>query len=191
MRVVSQTHPFESTVMPSGVTVAHPALALVHAFVREPVRSRATLVYGACAGGRIDPGEVRLLVERLPRVPARRELERLLDHAADGVESFLEEKGASKVLTGAAFERLVRQHRLRVGRTTFRVDAYDPMTRTALEFDGAAWHSKPDDRERDLRRDALLSTMGVMTLRFGYRDVTRRPGWCRQVALRALAVRAG
>lgn len=190
MRIVSQTHPIDALVTPDGLITAQPELAVIHAFAREPEYSRATLVYSACAGGRVDPGRVRELLERLPRVARRRVLERLLDHAADGVESFLEERGATKVLTGTAFSDVIRQHRLVVQREAFRLDAYDPATRTAFEFDSETWHGKPEQREYDLRRDALLAGVGILTTRFGYWDVMRRPKWCRQVALKVLAQRA-
>ena len=188
VRVVSQTHPIDAQLTHNGLTVAPPTLAVIHAFVREPEYSRASLVYSACR--RVDPGDVRELLERLPRVARRRELERLLEHAANGVESFLEQRATEKVLTGAAFSEVILQHRLVVRRETFRLDAYDPATRTAFEFDGEAWHSKPEQREYDLRRDALLAGIGILTTRFGYGDVMRRPDWCRQVALRVLSQRA-
>ena len=190
IRVVSQTHPIEAQVTRDGLTVAQSDLAVIHAFVREPEYSRASLVYSACGGGRIDPGQVRELLERLPRVARRRELQRLLDHAADGVESFLEQRGATTVLTGAAFSGLIRQHNLVVQREKFRIDAYDPVTRTAFEFDSERWHGQPEQRARDLRRDALLAGIGILTTRFGYWDVMERPHWCRQVALRVLSQRA-
>lgn len=190
VRVVSQTHPISAALTPRGVHVADAHLALVHAFAREPGRSRPSLVYGTCAAGRLDPGVVHALVDRLPRVVGRQQLVRLLTHAADGVESYLEHRGGAKVLTGAAFAGVVRQHRLSVGGEAFRVDAYDPRTRTAFEFDGAEWHSRPEQRAKDLRRDALLAAVGVLTVRFGYWDVMERPQWCRDVALRTLAKRS-
>ena len=189
MRVVSQTHPIEVQVTQDGLTVAQVELAVIHAFMREPEYSRASLVYSACASGRVDPGHVRELLERLPRVARRRQLERLLDHAADGVESFLEERGATKVLTGAAFSEVIRQHHLVAQGELFRIDAYDPATQTAFEFDSEKWHGEPEYRLRDVRRDALLAGIGVLTTRFGYGDVMGRPDWCRQVALRVLAQR--
>lgn len=189
-RVVSQTHPIHAEVMPRGTLTADAPLALVHAFAREPRYTRATLVYSVCAAGRVDPGEVQALVDRLPRVVRRRELERLLGHAADGIESYLENRGSTTVLTGSAFASVVRQHRLTVGSDSYRVDAYDPPTRTAFEFDGAQWHSRPSNRVKDLRRDAVLTSVGVATVRFGYWDVIEKPNWCRSIALRTLAERA-
>ncbi|NEK87086.1 hypothetical protein GCU60_15200 [Blastococcus saxobsidens] len=49
----------------------------------------------------------------------------------------------------------------------------------ALVFDGAAFHGDLAARERDLRRDSAPAALGWMVLRFGFRDVTRRPQVCR------------
>jgi very-short-patch-repair endonuclease len=47
-------------------------------------------------------------------------------------------------------------------------------------MDGAAWHGSPQQRERDIRRDALLATVGWQTLRFGFRRLTTAPEACRR-----------
>ena len=57
--------------------------------------------------------------------------------------------------------------------------AYDEI-RLAVEMDGAAWHGSRQQRERDIRRDALLATVGWQTLRFGFRRMTTSPEACRR-----------
>ncbi len=47
-------------------------------------------------------------------------------------------------------------------------------TRLVLEIDGFAYHSDPEQFERDRRRDARLSARGYRVLRFSYRQVTSR-----------------
>ncbi len=44
---------------------------------------------------------------------------------------------------------------------------------------GAARHGSPSQRERDIRRDALVATAGRRTLRFGYRRLTGESAACR------------
>lgn len=188
MNVVSQTHPVGPVVLPTGLVVTSPELALIHAYRWEPASAKNSLVYEACARG-IDAGAVRELIDVLPRVPRRRALQVALERAGDGVESFLEERADVTVLTGAAFQRLVRQHRVTVHRERFRIDAFDPVTRTALEFDGARWHASPEQQERDKRRDAMLASIGILTVRFSFADVMARPQWCRAVALEVLRSR--
>jgi len=47
--------------------------------------------------------------------------------------------------------------------------------RLAVELDGAAWHGSREQRERDIRRDALLATVGWRTLRLGFTRLTSAP----------------
>lgn len=44
--------------------------------------------------------------------------------------------------------------------------------RLVIEIDGYAYHSDPDDFEKDRRRDARLSLRGYRVLRFSYKQVT-------------------
>jgi very-short-patch-repair endonuclease len=44
----------------------------------------------------------------------------------------------------------------------------------AVELDGSAYHLA-EDRWRDIRRDNLNATSGIVTLRFGWTDVSQRP----------------
>ncbi len=56
-------------------------------------------------------------------------------------------------------------------------------------MDGAAWHGSRAQRERDIRRDALLATVGWQTLRFGYGRMTSAPDACRRDIRAAHAAR--
>jgi very-short-patch-repair endonuclease len=148
---------------------------------------RAELVYGPVRSGRATPEEIAAAAGALPRVRDRRGLLRRLVLASEGMESYLEEVGAREVLAGPEFAGLVRQHRLRAGSAVYRADAYHAPSRTAFEFDGARFHDPR--RLEDSRRDALLASEGVLTVRFGHADVMNRPGWCRDLALRTLRSR--
>ena len=187
--VTSQTLPFQRFDAGDGLVLASPELALIHAFSQEPSASRSELVYRACASGGVATERALDLIRRLPRVRGRGGLVRLLTLAGRGVESFLEERTATRALIGPAFADLVLQHRVRVDGELFRLDAYDPATRTAFESDGDESHSSPDAQRRDRRRDALLASVGIQTVRFSYTDVMARPAWCRAIARRVLAER--
>ncbi|MGY1734696.1 DUF559 domain-containing protein [Geodermatophilus sp. SYSU D00684] len=65
----------------------------------------------------------------------------------------------------------------------FVLDAAYEEVRLAVEMDGAAWHGSRAQRERDIRRDALLATRGWQTLRFGFRRLTAEPVACRREIL--------
>ena len=71
------------------------------------------------------------------------------------------------------------QHRVVVGGQWFVLDAACEEVQLAVELDGAAWHGSREQRERDIRRDALLATIGWQTLRFGFRRAMSAPQDCR------------
>jgi very-short-patch-repair endonuclease len=56
-------------------------------------------------------------------------------------------------------------------------------------MDGAAWHGSKRQREKDIRRDALVATVGWQTLRFGYTRLTAEPALCRRDVRAAYEVR--
>ena len=62
----------------------------------------------------------------------------------------------------------VQQRRVAVGGESFVLDAAYDEVQLAVEMDGAAWHGSRQQRERDIRRDALLATVGWQTLRFSF-----------------------
>jgi very-short-patch-repair endonuclease len=61
------------------------------------------------------------------------------------------------------------------GTHTVYLDLAFPRERVAVELDGAAYHSAPDTRERDLRRDAALSAREWVVLRFSHRRLHAAP----------------
>lgn len=162
------------------------ALAVGHGMV--PPGDRAEFVFGAFREGLVTADEVGAALDRLPRVVGRRILARRALAASQGVHSFLEEAAWGTVLHTALGRSMLRQHRIAVAGRAFRVDAYHPASRTAIEFDGARWHSG-DARELDTVRDALLATTGVLVLRLRYSDVMTRPEWCREVVAMTVAAR--
>ena len=84
------------------------------------------------------------------------------------------------VLRGAGMPTFTQQHRVVVRGETFVLDAACEAAMLAVEMDGAAWHGSRGQRERDIRRDALLATAGWLTLRFSYARMTRFPDACRR-----------
>jgi very-short-patch-repair endonuclease/predicted transcriptional regulator of viral defense system len=119
-------------------------------------------------------------LDRQPRLPGRAELARLVGLLAEGCQSELEIWGCLHVLRGPGMPAFQQQRRVHVAGETFHLDAtYDDVL-LAVEMDGAAWHGSREQRERDIRRDALLATAGWQTLRFGYGRMTGRPDACRR-----------
>jgi very-short-patch-repair endonuclease len=115
-----------------------------------------------------------------PRLAGRAELARLVSLLADGCQSELEIWGCLQILRAPGMPPFVQQRRVAVDGQMFVLDvAYDDVM-LAVEMDGAAWHGSRQQRERDIRRDALLATIGWQTLRFGYGRMTATPEACRR-----------
>ncbi|SDE87665.1 Protein of unknown function [Blastococcus fimeti] len=99
---------------------------------------------------------------------------------ADGCQSELEIWGCLHVLRGPGMPAFTQQRRVQVAGEWFVLDAACEEVMLAVEMDGAAWHGSRAQRERDIRRDALLATIGWQTMRFGHRRMTRQPDACRR-----------
>ena len=99
---------------------------------------------------------------------------------ADGCQSELEIWGCLQILRAPGMPPFVQQRRVVVDGQVFLLDvAYDDVM-LAVEMDGAAWHGSRQQRERDIRRDSLLATVGWQTLRFSYGRLTAAPDACRR-----------
>ncbi len=128
-------------------------------------------------------------------IAGRAALTTLLDLVAGGCESELEIWGVTRVLPGEPIlPSPVLQHAVRLpdGRR-IRLDAAYLEARVAVELDGAAFHGSREARERDLRRDSALATLGWVVLRFSYARLMADPAGCRReieaVVLARMAVR--
>lgn len=174
-----------------GVTVVGPHLAVIYGFAALDPAARADGVFRAVRSGLVSGAGLARALDRVSRVAARRELAMRIAAAARGAESYLEERSHRTVFHTAEFARLTPQHRITVEAESFRIDLYDRDTMTAIELDGDAFHADPAQRLRDTRRDAVLASVGILTVRLGYRDLTTRPEWCRDVVRRALSARGG
>jgi very-short-patch-repair endonuclease len=117
---------------------------------------------------------------RRPTLPGRAALAELVRLLGDGCQSELEIWGCLNVLRGPGMPRFTHQHRVVVRGETFVLDAACEEILLAVEMDGAAWHGARSQRERDIRRDALLATVGWQTLRFGFSRMTAAPDACRR-----------
>jgi very-short-patch-repair endonuclease len=126
---------------------------------------------------------------RRPRLPGRAELARLVALLADGCQSELEIWGCLQVLRAPGMPRFVQQRRIVVDGEVFVLDAAYDEVRLAVEMDGAAWHGSRRQRERDIRRDALLATVGWQTLRFGFGRMLSAPAQCRRDILATYTAR--
>lgn len=189
IRIVRTLAPHEAASWLSMPVVTAEA-ALVGCFSQFAGDTREALLFAGVRRGAISIQTLENVLAATPRMRERAELERLVRAISGGDESHLELMGSETVFTTAKLKGLLRQHKVRVDGQRFRLDYYDPATRTAFELDGAAFHGDLAARSRDIARDATLASHGILTVRFGYRDVLDRPEWCRKIATVTLVSRS-
>jgi hypothetical protein len=120
------------------------------------------------------------------KVRWRRELGEMLGVEEAGVHSLLEHRYLRDVERPHGLPHGVRQALVRLaGRNQYRDVLYEEYL-VAVELDGEAAHPA-DRRWPDIKRDNAAAESGVITLRYGWLDVTRHP--C-QVAAQVAAVLA-
>jgi len=93
---------------------------------------------------------------------------------ADGVHSNLENRYVRDVERPHGLPEAKRQSRLVQGtRSRYPDNMYESFG-VGVELDGNAYHLV-EDRWRDIRKDNASATSGIVTLRFSWADVSRRP----------------
>ncbi|MEV0396535.1 DUF559 domain-containing protein [Polymorphospora rubra] len=162
---------------------------LVDAWPLLPEVDRAAPVIRAVNDRRTTPGRIIDVLVGVPKLAGRAELRRLLDRLAAGCRSALEIWGHDHVFTGPGMPRFQRQAPIRVGGRTFYLDLYAEPERLDIELDGAASHGDPRQREIDLRRDALLATVGILVVRFSHRRLRQETEAVRREVLAIMASR--
>ncbi|GAB3313833.1 hypothetical protein GCM10027451_28070 [Geodermatophilus aquaeductus] len=175
-----------------GLPVSAPERAVVDAWGSPAGLSRAAVRAAAIDAVRrrlCRPQELHEEIGRRPCLPGRAALVDLVRLLAEGCRSELEIWGCLTVLRGPGMPPFTQQRRLEVAGEVFLLDAAYDEVQLAVEMDGAAWHGSRVQRERDIRRDALVATAGWQTLRFGYRRLTGEPETCRAEILAVHRVR--
>jgi len=122
------------------------------------------------------------------RLRWRRDLAEVLAADWAGVHSGLEHRYLRDAERPHGLPPGIRQALARcAGRNEYRDVLYEEYG-VAVELDGRAAH--PGDlRWRDIRRDNSAAAAGVVTLRYGWIDVSQRPCWVAAQVARVLARR--
>ncbi len=127
-------------------------------------------------------------LNRRARTRWRAELSEVLTADWAGIHSALEHRYVRDVERPHRLPEAVRQARVRRGsRTEYRDVLYDAY-RIVIELDGQAAHPG-DTRWKDIRRDNAAAADGVLTLRYGWVDVSRHPCSVASQVARALRLR--
>jgi predicted transcriptional regulator of viral defense system len=133
-------------------------------------------VSAACAGRLTTPDRILAAMEQRPKVRDRGELRLALGDVAAGAHTVLEYRYLNDVERGHGLPQAIRQARSARGRRTEYRDILYREYRVVVETDGRQAH--PDgSRWRDVQRDNAAATLGLITLRYSWTDVTSRPCW--------------
>src|ERR1700761_1203826 len=172
-----------------AAVVRHPVLRPPRTLVEETVLdlvNTATTPDDAfgwvfrATGQRLTTAELlRAALIARPKIRWRIQLSECLNDMADGVRSNLEQRFVRAVERPHGLPHALRQVRVvRDGRVRYLDNLYQAQL-VGVELDGRAAHPV-GERWRDFRRDNAGATDGVITLRYGWSDVSGQP--CRVAA---------
>lgn len=120
------------------------------------------------------PDRLRHAMHQRTRMRWRPALLESLETVEEGVRSNLEYHYVREVERPHELPRAARQARvIRYGRACY-LDNYYEKYLVCVELDGKVAHP-PEERWRDFRRDNAGAVDGIITLRYGWADITRRP----------------
>lgn len=163
--------------------------ALIDEVWERGVASAEGLIIDAIRENMTTAPRIRDALKYFPRIRHRRALIEFLTALKDGIDSYLELLADRAVFNVPDLRDLERQVTFTVDGRTYRVDAFDRSTRTAIELDSRKYHGTESARRRDIERDAALASIGIQTLRFTYEQVRYRPEWCRKIVRNTIAAR--
>ncbi|MEU8329049.1 DUF559 domain-containing protein [Micromonospora sp. NPDC048839] len=162
--------------------------ALVDSWPMLPPAERRAPVIRAVNNWLTTPERLTAALDTVPKLADRAVLRTLLTKLADGCRSPLEIWGHEHVFTGPGMPAFRRQVPVSVGRTIY-LDMFAERERVNLELDGTTTHGDPHQREIDLRRDALLATIGIVVVRFAHRRLVHEIDEVRRETMAILAIR--
>jgi very-short-patch-repair endonuclease len=172
-----------------GLRTVAPCTAVVRSWALLPPSTRRAPAIEAARRRLVTAADLRDAASHAVGMPGRSELTGLIDALASGCESELELWGFLKVFDVPGLRHGQRQKVVQARGHTFRLDlAYDEE-RVAVELDGYRYHSGREQRERDMRRDAALASIGWLTLRFSHERLHNDIAGCRRDTLTTLAGR--
>ncbi len=178
-----QAGPLSAASVAQGIRCAVPERALLDAWGRADPADRRDILYRALWERVCTWRGLRRTLERTPRVPGRRDLERVLGWFAAGATSPLEVRAKNAVFGSPRFADFEWQAKVQAGRRLIRADMLHRAAKVVVELDGARYHSEPTALAADRARDVDLAAAGYVTVRLGWNDVAHRPRWCRERVL--------
>ncbi|MFY1637070.1 DUF559 domain-containing protein [Solwaraspora sp. WMMB335] len=173
-------------VVRDGAPVTRLERALVESWPLLPATDRPAPLILAVNDRLTTADRIGTALDDLPRLTDRAAVRTLLTKLAVGCRSQLEIWGHDHVFVGAGMPDFRRQFAVQVHGRTCYLDVYAERERVDFELDGAASHGSARQREVDLRRDALLATVGIQVVRFAHRRRVCEPQQVRHEILAIL-----
>jgi very-short-patch-repair endonuclease len=173
-----------------GLRVTRLHRALVDSWPLLPPAERRPLALDLVNRRLVTGAQLYEALNERPNVAGRRLLRQTIDLIVDGVRSELEAHGVLRVFRHRSLPPSVGQYRVQLPSRTVLLDRAWPEVKLAVELDGAAHHTSPEDRRADLERDRELAALGWVVLRFTYADVLRDPHGVRAKVLAVYQARA-
>jgi very-short-patch-repair endonuclease len=129
-------------------------------------------------------------LDQQPRTRGAALMRPLFTLLGQGIHSHLEAWGHAHVFRDPRLPRSRTQVKetLLSGRNVY-LDRLFEAEMVNVELDGAAYHGRPGQRERDIRRDAALAALGYLTVRFSHLRLHADPEGCIRELLEILATR--
>ncbi|MBL6278192.1 DUF559 domain-containing protein [Micromonospora fiedleri] len=183
------------TLEPPQVVVRHALAvtrieqALVDSWPLLPPAERRAPMIKAVNDRLTTPARLATALRDTSTLPERATLRTLVTRLAEGCRSPLEIWGHERVFTAPGMPAFQRQKRISIGRRTMYLFLFAEQEQVNIELDGATTHGNPRQREIDLRRDALLATIGILVVRFAHRRLFHEPDEVRRETLAILATR--
>jgi hypothetical protein len=128
----------------------------------------------ACSRRLVTAGLLLAAIQVRPKLRWRTELTGALTDVGDGAHSVLELRYVRGVERAHGLPRAARQAVSKIGRRTRYLDNQYHEFGVAVELDGRAAHPA-EARWRDIHRDNTSAGAGIVTLRYGWADVTEHP----------------
>lgn len=180
---------FPNVVRLRGLVTVDAATAAVTSWPLLAADDRRAPLIGAVRRRLTTPAQLHRTLAVQPRIRGRAELARLISLLEAGCESELEIWGHDAVFDSPGLRHGRAQHWVTADGKRFRLDLAYVEERVAVEMDGRRFHSGVEQREHDMRRDALLAAAGWVVLRFSHHRLHHDVSGCRRDTLGALAAR--
>jgi very-short-patch-repair endonuclease len=127
-----------------------------------------------CGRRLVTPQQLCRAMKARSRMRWRHQILAALDAVSDGVHSNLEYGYVRDVERPHGLPKANRQVRMLQGMRSYYLDNLYESFGVGVELDGRAYH-RAEDRWLDIRKDNISAASGIVTLRFSWADVTRRP----------------